>query len=56
MQSKIVIEKEMQSSVPYTVNKARHGDGFSLRLRLHYKAARAGGVRESQLWQTIFVT
>ena len=27
-----------------TYNKAKHSDGFSLRLRLHYKAARAGGV------------
>jgi len=26
-------------------NKARHGDGFSVRLRFHYKAARAGSVR-----------
>src|SRR5690554_4707551 len=30
-------------------NKAKHGDGFSLRLRLRYKAARVGGVRQNQI-------
>lgn len=30
-------------------NNANHGDAFSLRLRLHYKVARVGGVRRQQI-------
>ena len=29
-------------------NKAKHGAAFSLRLRLHYKTARAGGVKHQK--------
>lgn len=36
------------SSVICGANKAKHRDSFSIRLRLHSKAARVGGVRQSE--------